>query len=86
MKGELIMAKASSYALRKATNVSLDADLLEQARELDINISRACEGGLRQQVATARAERWKIENAEAIESFNRYVEVHGLPLARYRQF
>ncbi len=27
---------------RKATNVSLDADLLEQARALNINISRAC--------------------------------------------
>lgn len=30
--------------------------------------------------------KWLEENAEAIKSINEWVEKHGLPLARYRQF
>ena len=30
--------------------------------------------------------KWIEENAEAIRSSNEYVEKHGLPLAKYRQF
>ena len=71
---------------RRATNVSLPAELIEEARRLDINISKACEQGLERQVAKTRAELWQEENREAIESSNAYVEKHGLPLARFRQF
>jgi len=35
---------------RRATNVSLPIDLIEEARRLNINISQACESGLEQQV------------------------------------
>lgn len=80
------MAKSSASAARKATNVSLDADLLDQARELDINISRACESGLVAQISKARGERWLAENAMAIDSYNDWVANNELPLARYRQF
>ena len=76
--------KASGF--RKSTNISLDSGLLEQARALGINVSRACETGLAEQVKKAREQRWKLENAEAIASSNAWVEKHGLPLARYRQF
>lgn len=71
---------------RRPTNVSLPADLIEEAKRLDINISKACEQGLERQVAKTRADAWIEENREAIESSNAYVEKHGLPLARYRQF
>lgn len=71
---------------RKATNISLDTELLETARALDINVSRACERGLTEQIAETRAQRWLAENAEAIAASIRHVEAHGLPLARYRQF
>lgn len=71
---------------RKPTNVSLDSAMIEAARELGINVSRACETGLARQISQARNERWLRENAEAIESSNAYVEKYGLPLAKYRQF
>ena len=29
---------------------------------------------------------WLIENREAIDSWNKYVKEHGLPLAKYRVF
>ena len=75
-----------STASKRATNISLRSDLIEEAKRLDINISQACERGLEQQVAQRRAESWLEENREAIESSNLWVEKHGLPLARYRQF
>lgn len=71
---------------KRATNVSLSADLIQEAKRLNINISKACEEGLHQQVSKTRAEQWIEENREAIESSNAYVEKHGLPLARFRLF
>jgi antitoxin CcdA len=71
---------------RKATNISLDTGLIDEARALNINISRACERGLAEQIREVRVQRWQQENAEALASSNAYVERKGLPLARFRQF
>lgn len=77
---------AFSNQSRKATNVSLDIQLVAEAKRLGINISRACEAGLSQQIAEEHGRAWKLENAAALESSNAYVEKHGLPLAQHRQF
>lgn len=71
---------------RKATNVSLDEALVAEAKELGVNVSRACEAGLAAETREARKLKWVEENWEAIQSSNAYVEQHGLPLAKYRQF
>ncbi|WP_424929777.1 type II toxin-antitoxin system CcdA family antitoxin [Amaricoccus tamworthensis] len=71
---------------RKPTNLSLDSSLLSEARALKVNLSRAAEEGVRAAVRRARSEQWKAENAAALESSNAFVEMHGLPLDRYRQF
>lgn len=73
-------------AFRRPTNVSLDAKLVEAAKELAINISRACEEGLAKQIKTERERRWIEENREAIDGSNAYFVKHGLPLAKYRMF
>jgi len=71
---------------KRPTNVSLSEAILSEAKLLDINISRAAERGLVQAIAERRAERWLADNRAALESSNAYVEKHGLPLARFRQF
>lgn len=73
-------------AARKATNVTLNSDLLARAKKLGVNVSRACERGLAQAVARARAEEWAEENREIIHSMNEYVEKSGLPLSKFRRF
>ncbi len=73
-------------ATRKAANLSLDSELLTQARELDINLSRAAEDGIAKAIKAERERRWLEENAEAIRAQNDYIEKNGLPLAKYRQF
>lgn len=71
---------------KKATNVSLSAELVEEAKRLEINVSEACQSGLAAEVKKAREAAWKEENRAAIEASNEYVRKHGLPLAKYRQF
>lgn len=80
------LRKNAARRARRATNVSLDRDHLAEARELGINISQACERGLVETLAEARAARWLEENREALESSNAWVREHGLPLAKYRMF
>ena len=71
---------------RKATNLTLNAQAIADAKELGINISAACEQGLVVAISKARGEKWLRENHAALESFNAYVDKHGIPLAKYRQF
>ena len=80
------LVRAARAPIRRATNISLDSALIDDAKELGINISRACEEGLAKQIAEERGRRWLKENREAIESSNAWVAEHGLPLAKYRQF
>lgn len=71
---------------KRATNLSLDSDLLTEAKALKINVSQAAEQGLAQTIKVERERRWKEENRDALEAANEYVKKYGLPLARYRQF
>lgn len=81
-----IASRKAVSATRRATNLSLDSALIESAKELGINISRACERGLAEQISEERGKRWLAENQAAIEGWNRYVEEHGLPLEKHRLF
>jgi antitoxin CcdA len=81
-----LTARPAAKAAKRATNLTLPIDLLAEARECGINLSRACAHGLALAIAEERSRRWAQENKAAIESSNRYVERRGLPLARYRRF
>jgi antitoxin CcdA len=65
-------------APRKATNLSIRTDLLEQARVLDINLSREFELHLAEVVRKRQAEQWVQANHAAIEAYNRHLERDGL--------
>lgn len=71
---------------KKATNLSLDQELLKDAKALGVNVSQAAEKGVSEAVRKAKAEAWLAENRDAIEANNRWVEENGLPLAKYRMF
>ncbi len=71
---------------RKPANLSLDRDLVKEAKALGINVSRSAEAGIAEAVRLHKQEKWLKENASALASSNAYVEANGLPLARHRQF
>lgn len=75
-----------SQPSHKPVNLSLDSNLVSRAHDLKTNLSRAAEDGIERAIKSERERLWRIENAEAIKASNRYVEKHGLPLAKYRQF
>ncbi len=73
-------------ATRRATSLTLDAAMLDEAKSLGVNISRAAESGIVSELKRAKAEAWKRENAEAILAYNEYIDTHGVPLADLRKF
>lgn len=74
----------TSNALKKATNVTIRGDLLEEARALNINLSQEFERHLAEVVRKRRAEQWLEDNREAIAAYNRHVEKHGVWSDRLR--
>jgi antitoxin CcdA len=79
--------KAPAVSGKKtATNVSLDAALVAEAKALQVSISQASNRGLEEAVKEARAEQWLSENQSALDSYNDWVEANGLPLEKHRLF
>ena len=76
----------TAVARRKATNITLEPELLKLAKQFDVNLSQAAEAGIAQAVARRRAEKWLEANAQALASSNEYVEKNGLPLGGFRNF
>ena len=79
-------SEKTAKVTRKPTNVSLPSDLLERAKELNVNVSRASERGLREEVQEMEAREWAEQNAELVKAYTAMVEREGLPLAKYRTF
>ncbi|NHT74706.1 type II toxin-antitoxin system CcdA family antitoxin [Rhizobiaceae bacterium CRRU44] len=75
-----------SQTARIRPDVSLDDKLVADALELNIDISSAAADGVAKAVKAERERLWLIENAEAFRAERAYIETHGLPLAKYRQF
>ena len=72
--------------LKRATNLSLNAKVLDTARELGMNLSATVDALLAEEVKKRYWERWNAENKEAIEHYNARIKREGLPLARHRTF
>ena len=65
-------------APKKATNLSINSDLLKKAKSYNINLSKSFESYLNALVRKKAEEAWKKENFQAIESFNQRVEKQGV--------
>jgi antitoxin CcdA len=62
---------------KRAVNVSVDAEILAVAKDLNINLSQTLEDALRKLTEEERIRRWQEENREAIESYNAFFERNG---------
>lgn len=71
---------------KRATNLTVDPALLDEARGLGINLSATFEASLREAVRARKAAQWLEDNRAALQSSNDWVKEHGLPLAQYRRF
>jgi antitoxin CcdA len=64
-------------APKKTTHLSINSDLLRQAREEKINLSQALEKHLAESMLEIKRERWRESSREAIEEYAQFVEKHG---------
>jgi antitoxin CcdA len=63
---------------KRAVNLFVDVELLDEARRMDINLSETLEQRLRGLIRAEQERRWLEENQEAIAQYNRRVAEHGL--------
>ena len=69
---------------KRATNLSLSSDVLEAAKDLQINISQVCDDYLRGLVRLEQERKWRADHADFIAAYNATVEDEGLPLDEWK--
>jgi antitoxin CcdA len=73
-------------APKKSTNLSINSDLLRQAREFRINLSKALEQRLVEILLEEKRRQWREDNQEAIADYNHRIEVDGVFSEGWRRF
>ena len=73
-------------APKKPTNLTVNSDLLNKSRALNINLSAALEKVLSQLLAEHARKQWVEQNRNAIRSYNDFVEENGSFGDEYRSF
>ncbi|NOY61721.1 MAG: type II toxin-antitoxin system CcdA family antitoxin [Gammaproteobacteria bacterium] len=73
-------------ASKKATNLSINSDLLLKARKLKINLSATLEHALANELRKYERDNWLKDNKKAIEELNKLVDKSGLFSDAYRGF
>jgi antitoxin CcdA len=76
----------SMSAGKRAVNLSIDATLLREARDQDINLSATLERALEDALRRHRRERWLADNRQAIIAYNEQVDTHGAFADTLRHF
>jgi antitoxin CcdA len=69
---------------KRAVNLFVDAELLDEAKRMGINVSDTLERRLRNIVRAEQQKRWLEENREAFASINTFIDNHGLLSSRLR--
>lgn len=71
---------------KRATNLSLSIDVLEAAKQLEINISQVCDSYLREIVRHELERKWHEDHTEFVAAYNAIIEAEGLPLDEWKSF
>ena len=71
---------------KRSANLSIRSELLQQAKELAINLSRTLEESLEIKIRFAKREQWLQENKAAIEDYNDRIEKNGVFSEGLRRF
>jgi antitoxin CcdA len=73
-------------APKKATNLSVNSDLLEQAKSSKINLSQTLEQALAEKLREHKKRQWLAENRDALDNYNQRIEADGVFSDDLRQF
>lgn len=73
-------------APKKATNLSINSDLLHKSRAMKINLSATLEQALSSKIAASEAKKWTKDNKRAIQAYNDFINEHGCFSDEFRSF
>jgi len=73
-------------APKKPTNLTVNSDLLLQAKNMHINISSVLEAALVEKLKQELKDKWLQENSESIKNYNQQVERFGVFSDELRNF
>jgi antitoxin CcdA len=79
-------AAKSGPQKKKAVNLTVDAELLAEAKAAGINLSGVLETALKEQLKQQRWQKWREDNRAAIEASNAQLERDGLWSDKYRDW
>lgn len=65
-------------APKRPANLSINSDLLQKAKQLDINLSSTLEQALADKFRLQQQQVWREQNREAINGYNDQVEIQGV--------
>lgn len=71
---------------KRAVNVSIRADLIDEAKAFGTNISAVVERALEEEHRERRREKWRAENRDAIAEANEELAENGLWSDGIRRF
>jgi len=71
----------NTRAKRKAVNLTIRSDVLDEAKALKLNASRAAENGLLEEIKKAHEQEWLENNKSALLAHNKRVDKDGVLLA-----
>lgn len=71
------MSATPAGAKRRSVNLTIRDDVVEAAKELGVNASKAAEAGIAEAVRRAREEAWLKSAQPAINAHNRRIAAEG---------
>ena len=73
-------------APKKPTNLSLNSDLVQKAKEENINISSIVEQAIADELKMRKELEWKAENKKSIDDYNEFTDRIGFLSDGLRSF
>lgn len=65
--------KTAKHKTKKPLNVLIDTNLLESARDYEVNLSALLDRALREELGKI----WRVKNTGAIDAYNELIEKEG---------
>jgi len=85
-RGVQTQSRPTKRGRKRAVNVSIDEEILLQAKARGINLSQTLEDALGAALREERIRDFKEKNREAVKSYNRFIEKYGLWGQEYRKW
>lgn len=72
------MQTYDSHAIKRPVSLSINSDLLDQIKALNVNLSAMAEAAFADYLTQVRRQKWLEENAQGMADFNAFIDENGV--------